>query len=449
VNTDPSKTKPATLFGLMSSTVGKIIFIVTSLTTILSALKLFAGDTRLAIIVLCVTGTSILFLGSLYILFKKSEIRTTTLKTGAKVRKDFAYAKSQRTAALAILVIVSILWGIGLFYKKRTPYGYISVIDAMTGKEITVGGFVLTAGGEPADKALVTLFINEKATATVEAADGKFNFTTVDISQLASEEMRIEVKWRNLESSLTVNLSTDQLNNLAIKLPAGPPPFKVEYLLLEGPAMDFLVRGQIDKGWEDRLGGQPTIVVNDVFNNLKDLLNRFSAPFQSETFEISNSRAKSKSKPIVDRQLAANNQNAPFFLGGVKGYWFSKSLTSEEFIAMLSPSQKWHLIVTPQKGGNPEDVLLPNMTADSFFFWRFATANDVETVLQGNEVHFIGKKAAEFYSYNYQLHYEDGNYLVLKQGAQKRIDFNVPPALGAKRFIIVAKGYYIPYRNRK
>lgn len=400
MSTDPPQNKPSTLISFINSSFGKIIIFVTFVTAIFTAFKSLGGDTRLAIIVLFVIGTGTLLLGSLYVLLRKNEIRTTTFKTGLKLQRQFAYTKGQRRAALAILIITSISLGIGFLYKKRTPFGEINLIEALIGKKVNVQGFVSTAGGEPADKALVTLFLNEKLLETKEAAGGTFSFTGLDISKLYSGTLRIEVKWKTLETNLNINLPTDQLNNLVIKLPPGPPPFRVEYFVLQGPAIDFLVSGQINKQWEERLGGQPTIVVNDVFHALKDLLDRFSAPLQYEVFEISNSKAKSKSNPIVDEQLATQNQNRLFFLGGWKGYSFFETPTKEELISLLSPSQKWHLIITPRKSGDLEEDVLPNVAADSFFFWRFATADDAKMLLQGEEIRPEGrKKAAEFYSY--------------------------------------------------
>jgi hypothetical protein len=398
MSTEPSQNKPSTLFGFINSAFGKTIIFVTFATTVFTAFKLLGGDTRLAIIVLCLVGTGTLFLGSLYIFFKKNEIRSTSFKTGLKIQKGFVYTKGQRYVALAVLASILILWGIGLLYTKRTPHGEITFVEALTGKNVNVEGFILTAGGEPADKALVTLFLNEKATETKEAVDGKFSFTSVDISELGLGAMRIEAKWKNLESNLSINLSTDQLNNLVIKLPAGPPPFKVDYFMLEGPAIDFLVRGQIDKRWEERLAGQPTIVMNNVFNDLKNLLSRFSAPFKGQFFEVSNSKAKAGSQPVRDYRYAARNENKPFLFGGIQEPpRFAKVLTREEFIAMLSTGQKWHLTITPERGSRPKGHSLYNFTSASFHFWRFGTPDDVKFTLQDNPS--LEVREVEFYSY--------------------------------------------------
>lgn len=46
---------------------------------------------------------------------------------------------------------------------------------------------------------------------------------------------------------------------------------------------------------------------------------------------------------------------------------------------------------------------------------------------------------------NKKLGRVDQNYLVLRQGEQERIDFVFPPELGGRKFILGARGYYIPY----
>jgi hypothetical protein len=46
---------------------------------------------------------------------------------------------------------------------------------------------------------------------------------------------------------------------------------------------------------------------------------------------------------------------------------------------------------------------------------------------------------------NNKLGRADQNYLVLRQGEQERIDFVFPPELGGRKFILGARGYYIPY----
>jgi hypothetical protein len=159
---EPTSNERPTLFGFLNSTLGKVTLGITFVTTVFTAFRLLGGDSRLAIIVLFTIGTGVLFIASLYVFFKKKEIRTTTFKSGLKVNKEFAYSKHQRWAAVAILLVVAGTWGLAIFYKRLTPFGAISGIEILAGKTATIEGFVLTAGGEPADNALVTLSLNGK-----------------------------------------------------------------------------------------------------------------------------------------------------------------------------------------------------------------------------------------------------------------------------------------------
>lgn len=51
---------------------------------------------------------------------------------------------------------------------------------------------------------------------------------------------------------------------------------RISYFNIGGHAIDFLIKGKIDKNWEERLSGQPYIVPNSVFEELSFLLNNFS-----------------------------------------------------------------------------------------------------------------------------------------------------------------------------
>jgi len=395
---EPTSNERSTLFGFLNSTVGKVTLVISFVTTVFTAFRLFSGDSRLAIIVLFAVGTGVLFIASVYVLFKKNEIRTTTFKDGLRVNKEFAYSKYQRMAAVAILLVVAGIWGVAIFYKKLTPFGAIRGIDILAGKTVTIEGFVLTAGGEPANNALVTLYLNGKLLERKAAADGKFSFTDLDPSQFGTGEILFTAKLGNLETQLPITPSTSQLSNLIIKLPPGPPPFSVEYFILEGPAIDFLLRGEIETRWAKKLGGSAPIAGNDVFSDLKKLINNFSSPFQYEQFEVSNSENQSKSKPIIDRQTGSKSQKRPFFLGGSKDHLLDRSLSRDEFAGLLNPEQKWHLIVTPDDDPQSRTAgLPPGISEQSFFFWRFATSDDVKMVLQTDYLN--DRKEADFYRY--------------------------------------------------
>jgi hypothetical protein len=151
-----------------------------------------------------------------------------------------------------------------------------------------------------------------------------------------------------------------------IKLPPGEPPFRVSYITLEGYAVDFLMRGQIDKQWEERLGGQPFIVPNGVFNTLKNIIKNYTQvleAFEGDTFVISN-----KSVTKTDDSLAKKNNNKAFFEGS-QGHIFWRTASKEDIQSLLDPTRQWNLEIDPA---------VTNVT-NSLTFWRFANGDDVKS----------------------------------------------------------------------
>ncbi|WP_417913708.1 hypothetical protein [Candidatus Electronema sp. JM] len=55
-----------------------------------------------------------------------------------------------------------------------------------------------------------------------------------------------------------------------------PPKFRVRYFDVEGYAIDFLMKGIVDEKMEKYLSGQPFIVPNEVFKEMKFLMGKFS-----------------------------------------------------------------------------------------------------------------------------------------------------------------------------
>lgn len=55
-----------------------------------------------------------------------------------------------------------------------------------------------------------------------------------------------------------------------------PPKFRVRYFDVEGYAIDFLMKGMVDEKMEKYLSGQPFIVPNEVFKEMKFLMEKFS-----------------------------------------------------------------------------------------------------------------------------------------------------------------------------
>jgi hypothetical protein len=89
---EPTANEWSTLFGLLNSTAGQSYVSSKLRNCSLYGVSIFAGDSRLTIIVLFTVGTGVLFVASMYVLLKKKILRTSTFKDRLKVRKEFEYA---------------------------------------------------------------------------------------------------------------------------------------------------------------------------------------------------------------------------------------------------------------------------------------------------------------------------------------------------------------------
>lgn len=259
---------------------------------------------------------------------------------------------------LKFATVVVWLAGVGLI-----SYGVLHY--RAESRKVTIEGYVFTAAGQPAGSAVVTLLLANKKE-TVTSADGKFTFPGLDLSNEPSKQVQIQAVWQNHTKVEPLNLATAPLGRLMIKLLPGEPPFRVSYIRLEGYAIDFLVRGQIDKQWEERLGGQPFIVPNDVFNTLKKVLKDYSQPFKAiegDAFEIS-----SKSGTTSDESLAQKNSGKTFFEGS-QGHLFIRTASKEDVLSLLDPTQQWNIEIEPRVSNVPR----------SLTFWRFANDDDVKS----------------------------------------------------------------------
>lgn len=132
-------------------------------------------------------------------------------------------------------------------------------------QKVTIEGTVLTAGGDLADQATVTLFLKRQNLET-GTSGGKFVFSKVDFRDEDLKHVRVHARLGSREGQLEIDLSQQRGTNLTIKLSPGDPPFRVTYFLLERQAIDFFLQGKVDQRWEVKLAGQPFIVPNVVYH---------------------------------------------------------------------------------------------------------------------------------------------------------------------------------------
>jgi hypothetical protein len=113
-------------------------------------------------------------------------------------------------------------------------------------------------------------------------------------------------------------LSNGLPQNLTIKLPPGDPPFRVTYFVLEEQAIDFLLHSKMNAKWEEKLGGQPFIVPNEVSKTLSDLVSAYSEETTYDYLEVEN-KGKSKSydvseKESPDKYFAGSNERSELYI---------------------------------------------------------------------------------------------------------------------------------------
>ena len=261
------------------------------------------------------------------------------------------------------------------FLKVATVVVWLGAIGVVTygvldyyhqAQKVTLSGRILTAGGEPAGSALVILQLKNKKE-VVTSADGTFTFANLDLSNEPSKRVSIQVQWKDLIKEESVDLAIDR--ERTIKLPPGAPPFRVSYITLEGPAIDLLLRGQIDKRWEERLGGQPFIIPNSVSNTLNFLTKNFST--RMEEYEAGGEfsmEAESGPKSDEGPRIAAKLIGKPSFVGS-DGETLHASISQNIITSLTAQNEGWNVEVGEVGDWDP---------VESLMFWRFAKREDLE-----------------------------------------------------------------------
>lgn len=263
-------------------------------------------------------------------------------------------------AATAVLWSASLT--LGLLGAKET-YDE-SIKSALEAKKITIEGLVLTAGGDPADNAVVTLTLSQRQE-VVTAPGGKFTFSKVDLSDEPVKKLRIQARWRTHEGEIFTDLANGAPRGLIIKLPPGDPPIRISYFTLEGYAVDFLVHNKINAEWEEKLGGQPFIVPNDVSVALTDLIRRFNDdPEGLEFVEVENRGKKSDSEAKLDEPF-----NKRLFTGSGQGSSLYMPDPAPLISSMNDPRQSWRVFYSKDAEGAAIEALI---------FRKFISRSDLD-----------------------------------------------------------------------
>jgi hypothetical protein len=255
-----------------------------------------------------------------------------------------------------------------------------------------IEGLVVSATNEPLNKALVGLTKNGKTELTTVTAEGKFRFENVDIRGLQGGQLAVDVQYRDVRKRVTVDFVARHPSQLVITMPQGSPPFRVTYFDIEGPAIDFLLNGELDPTWEKRLGGQPFIIPNEIFKEIGSLVKSFTEPLfvggeGNVALDIVSPTNKSRQTLT---EFSQKNAGRPLFVGSPEVLDFEIEPTRDDISSLVSSPNKWRLEIK-------SNLLRDNTTVfestsspgavrvrPAFFFWRFAETQDVQRISIGH-----------------------------------------------------------------
>jgi hypothetical protein len=232
-------------------------------------------------------------------------------------------------------------------------------------QRVTLTGRVLTAGGDPAANAHVVLLTRNKREA-MTSTDGSFVFSSIDLGDEPTSQVKIQVEWKAKTGIETVDLAKLTANPVIIKLNPGDAPFRVSYITLEGPAIDLFLRGQIEKGWDQRLGGKPYIVSNGVFQTLQYLSKHYSTKL--ELGEETDTTIETTGEPQQDPRLKRKLEGSLSFVGS-EGDSITTYASENDLRAIFDAQQHWTAGIGP---GEPDNIL------STLYFWRFGKPDDLE-----------------------------------------------------------------------
>jgi hypothetical protein len=261
------------------------------------------------------------------------------------------------TVAIWLTAIPLCIFGIRQTYLSHLK-------NILEGQKITINGLVLNAGGDPADNAVVTLLLSQRQE-VVSAPGGRFSFSRIDFSKEPSKTVRIRASWRSHVSEITIDLTNGPPQGLTITLPPGDPPFRVTYFVLEGQAVDFLLHHKMNAMWEEKLGGQPFIVPNEVSQTLSDLVTAFSEQSGYTYFRIEN-KTKKKSYDLQKD----NPSDERFFIGSDQDSTLYSSDPSQLIRSMEDERQPWHIFYSSYG---------KKIGIDSLIFRKFIDRKDLDS----------------------------------------------------------------------
>ena len=169
---------------------------------------------------------------------------------------------------------------------------------------------------------------------------------------------------------------------------------RVSYFSIGGHALDFLIRGELDKKWEASLGGQPYIVPTASFTLLRTLVDQYKFEYYANYMTIDGDLAFD-----ADAFAAADrHKGQPFFIGGTlhggeydsTGFHVDKH--DSDYQEVLDGSSSWNLQLTDQPLLSPTPIEFAGKRLSSnpkaLYFWRFARLSDLDSLYDETERRF-------------------------------------------------------------
>ncbi|MGR0479986.1 MAG: hypothetical protein ACTFAL_00905 [Candidatus Electronema sp. V4] len=139
-----------------------------------------------------------------------------------------------------------------------------------------------------------------------------------------------------------------------------PPKFRVRYFDVAGYGIDFLMKGMVDEKMEKYLAGQPFIVPNEVFNEMKFLMGKFS-----RYTEISH---------LNDNESNYLEINAKGKYLGIDSLYLE--IEADQYtLSTIESEQDWNFCWTGDQYDTDKylsEIEKNKINADYFSFWKFA-----------------------------------------------------------------------------
>jgi hypothetical protein len=287
------------------------------------------------------------------------------------------------TATAAAWIVVTSLGVYGIIALRRQ-----ALEVERTERTFSLEGFVLTAGGRPADFALVTIELNGLRESVPADMTGKFRLPAVDVS-LVRGRVKLEATWKGLAVSQSIDNPKSRLSPVLLRLPPGDPPFRVSYLTLDGFAPHFLAQKRLANDWaKETFDGPVHVADTPTLQVLSKLVERFSSTFDLEIFRL---KLGSVDREYIE--LAKNSQGENFFVGG----WprdLNRPASAADLLNL--PKQGWSLEFQPRASWVEPQPLRRSrqdrriereeeqerlyFTAGQLFFWRPALLSDINSL---------------------------------------------------------------------